>query len=221
MERSDPKIKAVVPAVVHVVKRVEISTQRTGTFSEKLALALGIEPVKAPGPIQTLFNRYKKHLDGRIVCTPLPEQVHLLAENFLYWIKLEYPNLAEPGKWISARAGIVLPMLEEGTFDETGFRIDESRARALFNITQLLASPNCIHKNLRNHQHRGQGGIKGDHMYVTYHGRRTRKVAFTRFDPKLRKVILVSSFGVSGGWVAKCADMPAVHTKQGCICTCK
>ena len=221
MEASESKTKNAAPATIQVVKRVEIPAPCLGTFSEKLAAALGVQPVKAPGPIQILFNRYKKHLHGKVVATPLPEEVHLLAENFLYWIKLEYPNLAEPGKWISAKAKVVLPMLEKGIFDETGFRIDESRANALFHIAGLLGRPNCIHRNLRNHHHRGQGGIKGEHMYVVYRRKRTQKVAFTGYDVKLKKVILVSSFGVSKKWVAKCADMPAIYVRPGCICTCK
>lgn len=191
------------------------------TFAEKLAAALGIPRIVPPGPIQVLFNRYKKHLHQQAVDSPLPEVVHLLPENFLYWIKLEYPNLAKPDEWIQAKPSVVLPMLEKGIFDETGFRINEQRANALFNIPNLLKRPNCIHKNLRNHEYRGQGGIKGDHIYVVYHGKHTRKVAFTRLDPKLQKVILVSSFGVSKEWVTKCAEIPALYVRDGCSCTCK
>lgn len=216
---SETEIKVALNSSVRAIKSTRISV--SGTFSEKLAAALGIEQVPPPGPIQVLFNRFKKHLQGKIVDTPLPEQVHLLAENFPYWIKLEYPNVADPDQWISAAASVVVPLLDKGSFDETGFRIDEARAGAIFNIAGLLARPNCIHRNLRNHKHRGEGGIKGEHMYVAYHGTGTRKVAFTGYDPRLQKVILVSSFGVSREWAGRCADVPAIYVRPGCACTCK
>jgi hypothetical protein len=194
---------------------------RVGSFSDKLAAALGIPPVPPPGPIQTLFNRYKKHLRNLAIETPLPETVHLLDTNFLYWIKLEYPNLTDPDKWIQAKPSVVIPMLNNGTFNETGFRINEQRANSLFNVPNLLRRPNCIHRNLRNHEYRGQGGIKGDHVYVAYHGTQTRKAAFTGLDTKTNSVILVTSFGGSREWVAGCAEMPALYVGQGCQCTCQ
>jgi hypothetical protein len=195
-----------------------------GSMSEKLAAAaaaLGIPTITAPGPIQVVYNRYKKHLHLRVIDSPLPEKVHLLSENFLYWIKLEYPNPDMPGKWVQAKPSVVIPMLENGTFNETGFRIDEKRANALFNLPNLLARPNCIHGNLRNQEERGLGGIKGDHVYVAYHGLHTRTVAFTRFDPDIKKVIVVSSFSVSKEWVARCAEIPAKYLQPKRSCRCK
>lgn len=195
-----------------------------GSLADKLAKAaadLGIPTVAPPGPIQTVYNRYRKHLHLRVIESPLPESVELRSENFLYWIKLEYPNLDVQGEWIQTKPNVVLPMLEAGTFDETGFRIDQKRANALFDIPNLLARPNCIHVNLRNQEDRGQGGIKGDHIYVAYHGKYTRTVAFTRFDTDMKKVILVSSFGASREWVAQCAKIPAKYIKPNCACSCK
>jgi hypothetical protein len=190
-------------------------------FCKKLAAALGIEPAKPPSPVQELFNRYKKHLDKRIIQSPLPEQIHLLAENFPYWIKLEHPNPANLLETMSAKSNIVVPMLEAGTFNQTGFAFDDSRAKALFNVPELLQSPNCVHRNLRNHDNRGDGGIKGDFMYVRYYGKKKRKVAFTTINPKLGNVILVSSFWTYKGWVEACANMPAVYIIPGGQCTCK
>lgn len=190
-------------------------------FCKKLAAALGIEPVKPPCPVQELFNRYKKHMDGRVIKSPLPEEIHFLAENFPYWIKLENPNPANLKQWIPAKSNIVVPMLEKGTFDQTGFRFDESRARALFNVPELLQTPNCIHRNLRNHECRGEGGIKGDYVYVKYYGKKSRKVAFTVTSPIRGVVILVSSFWSYGKWVEDCAEMPALHLGRNCICGCK
>jgi hypothetical protein len=193
----------------------------SGTFSQKLAAALGIPPVPAPGPIQIIYNRYKKFLDGRIIDTPRPEKVHLLAENFPYWIKLGHPDLKDPTKMIGAKASVVIPLLEKGAFDETGFTYDQNRASALLNIAGLLAAPNCIHRNLRNHKRRGDGGIKGHFMYVAYGRDDARRVAFTAYDAKLDKVILCSSFGSKASWVEACAEMPAIYVRAGCTCTCK
>jgi hypothetical protein len=190
-------------------------------FCKKMADALGVEPVPLPCPVQVLFNHYQKHLDSRVIHTPLPERVYLRAENFPYWIKLENPNPADLSQWIPSKANVVVPMLEAGNFDQTGFRFDETRAKALFNVPELLQMPNCIHKNLRNHAFRGQGGIKGDHMYVSYYGKKTRKVAFTIFDPNLDQVILVSSFWTYRGWVEDCAHMPAVYIRGQRKCSCK
>ena len=176
-----------------------------GSFSDKLAAALGVPPVPAPGPVQEKFNEYRKHLRNRVLETPLPESVHLLDENFLYWIKLRYPNVDAPGQWIGAKASVVIPLLENGTFNETGFQMDESRVLALPNIPALLQSPNCIHRNLRHQGAGDQGGIRGDHIYVAYYGKKSRKVAFTLSDPELGKVILVSSFWTYKEWVESCA----------------
>lgn len=190
-------------------------------FCQKLANALGLESVPPPCPVQQLFNRYKKHLDNRIIATPLREDVYLLAENFPYWIKLDNPNPADLIEWIPAKSNIVVPMLEAGIFNQTAFRFDRSRADAIFNIPEILQSPDCIHKNLRNHHCRGDGGIKGDYMYVKYYGKKKRKVAFTLFDPKLQKVILSSSFWTNKKWVEMCAHMPAIYERGKGRCTCK
>lgn len=192
-----------------------------GSFSEKLAAALGIPAVPTPGPVQLKFNEYRKHLRNRVIKAPLPEEVHLLDENFLYWIKLEHPNVDVPGQWIGAKANVVIPLLEKGIFDETGFRMDESRVLALSNIPNLLQTPNCIHNNLRHQTANEGGGIRGHYMYVAYYGKKQRKVAFTLFDPKLGKVILVSSFWTYKKWVAECAGMPAIYVSKAGSCTCK
>lgn len=189
-------------------------------FCKKLSAALGIEPVPPPCPVQLLFNRAAKFLHGRVLKSPL-EEIHLLAENFPYWVKLENPNPTDVKQWIPAKSNIVVPMLEAGIFDQTGFRFDKSRADALFNIPELLQTPNCIHKNLRNHACRGEGGIKGDYIYVRYYGAKRRKVAFTTTNPLLKKVILVTSFWANKDWVEDCCEMPAIYVRDGCKCTCK
>lgn len=191
-----------------------------GSFSDKLAAALGVPPPDAPCEVQVLFNRYKKHLVGRVICTPV-EEIHLLEENFPYLIQLENPDPANPSEWVSTWASGVLPLLEKGSFDQSGFRFEEKRTRALFNLPDFLRQPNCIHKNLRNAFPVGLGRVTGEHMYVSYYGEKQRKVAFTTKHSKQDKIIVVSSFWSYEKWVADGADMPAVHVRKGCKCTCK
>jgi hypothetical protein len=176
---------------------------------------------RPPGSVQSVFQEYKTYLAGRIIRTPLPEEVHLLTENFPYWIKLEMPDPADSTRWIPAKSSVVIPALEKGNFDPTGFRFDESRAKALRRIPNLLERPNCIHKNLRYHAQRGQGGIRGDHVYVAYYGPKVRKVAFTMLDARLKKVVLVSSFWSFKKWVANCTGTPALHCHKASACSCK
>jgi hypothetical protein len=186
---------------------------------EKLAAALGV----ATNPIcevQRLYNDHKKYLSGKVIKTPLPEQVHLLDDNFPYWIHLENPDPTRPEEWISAKSNIVVAQLEAGTFDQSGFRYEQGRSRALLNIPVLLKNPNCIHVNLRHHAYRGGGGIKGNHMYVECHGKRTRKVGFTLYDQVIDKVVLVSSFWTYKKWVVDCASNPAVYVRPGSKCDC-
>jgi hypothetical protein len=176
---------------------------------------------KPPGSVQNIFRSYKANLASGIIRTPLPEDVHLLAENFPYWIKLETPDPADHTKWVPAKSNIVIPALEKGNFNQTNFRFDESRAKALLHIPDLLRRPNCIHKNLRYQTQRGQGGIRGDHVYVAYYRGKTRKVAFTMLDRRLNKVILVSSFWTYKKWVEQCTDTPALHINGISYCSCK
>lgn len=201
--------------------RLTLYLSIVGSFSDKLAAALNLPPVAPPGPIQLKFNEYRKHLRNRVIKTPLPQDVHLLDENFLYWIKLEYPDVNVQGNWIGAKASVVIPLLEQNAFNETGFRMDDPRSLSLSHIPNILQTPNCIHINLRNHAKRGQGGIRGDYMYVSYYGKKQRKVAFTLLDPDLAKVILVTSFWTYRKWVQGCADMPAVYVNKMSSCSCK
>lgn len=186
-----------------------------GSFSDKLAAALGVQK---PCEIQEFFNRFKKHLDNKVVPTPLPEDVTLLAENFPYLIQLENPDPSNLAEWVSAKASVVVPLLEKRTFDDTGFRFDKSRARELLNLPALLSRPNCIHANLR-HGHATKN-ISGEIMYVGYYGAKTRKVAFTIRHTKLNIPVVVSSFWTSKKWIRECAGAPALHVRSQCMCVC-
>jgi hypothetical protein len=183
----------------------------------QLAKAAEELKIELPCPVQSLFNRYKMHLDQKVVSTPLPEDVTFLTENFPYLIQLENPNPANPDEWVPAIACTVIPLLENRSFDQSGFKFDDSRAKALFNISDLLRKPNCIHKNLRKGL---EDGISGDFMYVGYYRKEKRKVAFTIPHTKLDKIVVVSSFWTYDKWVKDCAQMPAAYVSEGCTCTC-
>ncbi|HET9184073.1 MAG TPA: hypothetical protein VFP59_18245 [Candidatus Angelobacter sp.] len=191
----------------------------TGDLKDKLAAALRIE-VKPVCEVQRLYNEHKKFLSGKVIKTPLPEHVHLLDENFPYWIHLENQDPVRNGAWISTKANVVLSDLEAGIFDQNGFRFDAQRARSLSYLPVLLRNPHCIHVNLRHHDERGDGGIRGHYMYVEYHHKKTRKVAFTLRDDRIGKIIVVSSFWTYKKWVQECAESPAVYVRNGCECTC-
>jgi hypothetical protein len=188
-------------------------------LSRKLAAALGIEPPTPPCEVQLVFNRFKKHLAGRVISTPI-EEIHLFEENFPYLIQLENPDPTDAGEWVSAKASVVIPVLEKGCFDQTGFRFEPLRTKALFNLPEFLQKPNCIHRNLRHDLPFDEGQITGEHMYVAYYGKKQRKVAFTTKHSRRNKIILVSSFWCPKKWVREGADI-AVHVGEGCTCNCK
>lgn len=171
------------------------------------------------GEIQTLYNDYKRYMSDKAIKTGLPEVVHLRDENFLYWIKLETSDPTRSGQWVGAKPSLVLPLLNNGTFNQSLYRFDPTRSKALLHVPVLLRNPNCIHVNLR-HAERGQGGIQGRHVYVEYYGKKTRKVAFTTWNEPTQENRLVSSFWTYHWWVVDCAKAPAVYVKNGSQCTC-
>ena len=192
----------------------------TADLKEQLAavaadLGLVVKPICE---IQRLYNQHKKFLSGKVIKNPM-EEVSLLDDNFPYWIKLENEDPSRPGIWIGSKAGMVVPKLENGEFDDTGFTFDPRRARSLLDLPNLIRNPNCIHVNLR-HAERGHGGIQGRHVYVEYHGKNTRKVAFTTLNETLSVNVLVTSFWTNSGWVGDCAQFPAAYVRPGSKCCC-
>ena len=183
-----------------------------------LVEALGLE-ASAVGQIQRAYNDHKKYLSGRILKTPLPEEIHLLDENFPYWIKLETVDASQPTQRIGAKSKIVIPLLEAGNFKDDGYTFDRQRLKALLHLPAFLRNPCCIHENLR-HAERGQGGIQGRYMYVQYLQGKVRKVAFTTLNAVLGEQILVTSFFTYRKWVEECAANPPIYVKPGSKCTC-
>lgn len=190
-----------------------------GDLRKELAAALDVV-IRPVCEVQRVYNEYKKHMSGKVIQTPLPEQVYLRDDNFPYWLHLEMQDPAKPGDWIGAKSNIVVPMLDAGIFDDAAFRHDPTRGRALLYVPTLLRNPNCIHVNLRHIDCRGDGGIRGNHMYVEYYPKKKRKVAFTLFDEQTQRIILVSSFWTFKKWVRECGQTPAVYVKPGSQCQC-
>jgi hypothetical protein len=182
-------------------------------IKQEIEKALGLEN-KPASKFQKIYDMFKKHLSGKVIKTPLPEDVHLLDENFPYWIKLQWFNPANK-KWQDASPAIVLPLFEAEIFEDASYRLeDPRRERMLPFLPQLLRDPEFIYENHRHYRDKsGRNGIRGKYIYVQkYKGQ--VKVAFTIPDPRLNKVIVVSSFIVSQGWLDQCTNnRPAFYTK--------
>lgn len=176
-----------------------------GDLKEKLEAALGVK-AKPTCYIQQVFNQYERSMSGMKIDTPLPEKVHLCDENFTYWIKLQRHN-PDTNTWQDASSAIVLPLLKAGNFDQNGYRLeDPRRARVLPHLPTLLRLPERIYLNCHDQ-------IRGKHVYVQeYKGQ--LKVAFTLHDPRIDKVIVVSSFWTTKNWLARCIKDPPLYEKK-------
>jgi hypothetical protein len=180
----------------------------SGNLKDQLAAALKLE-IKPTCYIQQVFDHYKRSVSGKQIVTPLPETVDLCDENFIYWIKLQWHNPAT-NSWHDASPSAVLPLLMAGKFDEKGYRLeDPRRARVLTHLPNLLRDPEWIYENMRC----GRGGIRGKHVYVQ-ESKGQLKVAFTLYDPRLKKIIVVTSFWTTKNWLAHCVKEPPVYTKK-------
>jgi len=180
----------------------------SGDLKEKLAVALDLK-ITPKCHVQQVYDLYKRSMSGMRIDTPLPETVHLCDENFPYWIKLQRHN-PETNSWHDASASIVIPLLDAGTFDEKGYRLaDPRRARVLPHLPNLLRLPEWIYENGRC----GKGAVRGKYIYVQ-ESKGQLKVAFTLHDPRINKVIVVSSFWTTKNWLARCAKEPPLYQKK-------
>ena len=179
-----------------------------GDLKEALAVALKLK-ITPKCQVQQVFDLYKRSMSGKQITTPLPETVHFCDENFPYWIKLQWHN-PETNSWHDASPAVVLPLLEAGTFDEKGYRLgDPRRAHVLHHLPNLLRLPEMIYENRRCEK----GNVRGKHIYVQeFEGQ--FKVAFTLYDPRIKKVIVVSSFWTTKNWLARHAKEPALYNKK-------
>jgi hypothetical protein len=177
---------------------------KMGELKEELAKVLVAEQTLLSGT-QYLYNKYKKDLCGKPFSTPLPEEVLFCPDNFPYLIHLQVMDSAT-GKFIEAKAKKVVPLLEKGAFDDTEYCYgDPRRARELFNLPNLLLSPDYIYPNARHGSKRNCGDVRGEHIYVIQsRNAKQLKVGLTLFDKRLGKSILVSSFFTNWNWINRC-----------------
>ena len=175
------------------------------SLRDKLTTALGM-PSKPTCYIQQVWDGYKRHMSGKIIETQLPESVHLLDENFPYWIKLQWLN-PNTNKWEDAPQALVVPQLESRIFSDEGYRLeDPRRARMLPHMPDLLKRLDSIHKKHPDCK------IRGDYVYVQAQ-KNQLKVAFTMLDARIAKVIVVSSFHVSRSWLSKNVNPLSLYNK--------
>jgi len=162
-------------------------------LKSELVKALDVR-VKTRCYIQEVFDRYKQDLRDLIVATPLPEDVHLIDDNFPYWIKLQWLN-PKTQKWVDASPGIVIPLLEAGIFSDVDYRLeDPRRAKALPHLPDLLSAPDAVYRNPPI------SPIRGRHVYIQDYGHQI-KAAYTLSDNRIQKVIVVSSFWTTWKWL--------------------
>ena len=181
-------------------------------FRLELASALGIQAAPDLCAIQVAYNTYTRKMCPLTVETPLPETVSFLPENFPHLVKLQTQANGSI-EWVNVKWRIVAPQLEQVIFSDTGYRCDPRRVHALHGVLHLLRRPHRIHRNLR-HGSRAPGKIRGEHIYVRILPKNERWVAFTLFDKRLGKAVVTSSFYTSEQWLASCAQMPAIYTRN-------
>lgn len=179
-----------------------------GDLKDELAAAAAALEIKPACYIQQVYDQYKRSASGKQIKTPL-ETVELCDENFIYWIKLQWHNPAT-NSWHDASPSAVLPLLASGQFDEKGYRLeDPRRARVLTHLPNLLRDPEWIYENVRC----GRGGIRGKYVYGQEH-KGQLKVAFTLHDPRIKKIIVVTSFWTTKNWLARCVKEPPLYRKK-------
>lgn len=156
--------------------------------------------------VQELYGRFCRELDDTSVLDPLNQYVHFRIENFPYLIKLEYYN-KKLQRWVPAKATVVIPMLANGAFDESGYRCDKSRAKTLFQIPDILANPDAIHENIHPR-------VEGKVVYVRRFNRKRAsvKVALVTHN-RSGELVLVTSFYTTEKWLVQCAKLPPLYLK--------
>lgn len=100
--------------------------------------------------IADLYAAFEKELEGKIFADPDGKIATFLAKDFPHLVKLEFFD-AKQKRWVEARAKAVVPQLKNGTLDESRYRIgNQSRARTLFWIPEIISCPDSVDPNKRN-----------------------------------------------------------------------
>ena len=100
--------------------------------------------------VAELYEKFQVELQGLNIVDPDGRTITFQAKDFPHLVKLEFQDLKQK-MWVPASARFVMSALQNGTLDESRYRIrDSSRARTLFWVPGILSNPDSIHPNRRN-----------------------------------------------------------------------
>jgi hypothetical protein len=186
----------------------DLKSELQKILATKVVLRSVCPPSAQTTSVAELYRQYSDKLENRIVNDPRGAEIHFYAENFPYLIKLEYYN-RKIGAWKAAFASAAIEQLKSETFDEATYRIgDESRARTLFWIPEIISDPDSIHEN-------GHPRVTGTELYVKRYKRSDAQIKVISVGTRSSgERIVVSSFWSNEGWVARYAKMPARYERK-------
>jgi hypothetical protein len=154
--------------------------------------------------IAEIFKEFQAKLEGKTFVDPCGRESRFFARNFPHLIKLEYFD-QNVGHWVPAKASKAVAQLRSGNLDESKYRIqDESRARTLFWLPEIIENPDGIHDNIRVNQTE----VYSKH-YVLKSGKSQLKVVLVKRDSTGGAVI--TSFWCDHKYHQKCIKLPAKH----------
>jgi hypothetical protein len=169
----------------------------------KVVEALAARPTRT---IAEIYADFRDRLQRTPVVDPQGRTIVFRPENFPYLIKMEHRRPTDEA-WVAATASVVINALDEGTFDESRHRCDNSRAKGIVWLRHLLTDPDSIHENIH-------ARVKGDFLYVVSVGSDGEsKVAFITKN-RAGEWILVTSFYTTAKYLKTCAKEPALYRKQ-------
>ncbi len=141
------------PAFLSVILRFALEKEM-GDLKSQLE-AVFPQPPECPknhqyGSIADLYGEFRKNLEGKQFSDPDGKTATFRADDFPHLVKLEYFDRKQK-QWVEARAKSAIPQLLNGTLDESRYRItDQSRARTIFWIPEIISNPDSSHPNKRN-----------------------------------------------------------------------
>lgn len=176
-------------------------------------------PTNAPDvTVEGLWQAYSEKLTNLSVKDPRGQFIRFKEENFPYLVKLEFWN-KKAKMWVDAVASVVVQQLKDKTFDASRHRVgDQSRARTLFWVKDILEEPDCIHEN-------NNAGMTDKEIYVMHYkvsnpGDAEIKAVLVAERPNEGRVVS-SSFWTDQEWLKKAAKQPPLHVRpnsKGCRC---
>jgi hypothetical protein len=156
------------------------------------------------GSIAEIFKEFQAKLEGKTFVDPCGQESRFFALSFPHLVKLEFFD-ENVGHWVPAKASKAVAQLRSGNLDESKYRIqDESRARTLFWLPEIIEKPDEIHHNIRGNQTEVYSK-----RYVFKSGRTQLKVVLVKRDSSGGAVI--TSFWCDHRYHQKCIKLPAKH----------